>query len=95
MEFGRPFGPFGLMDIIGLDVIRDIEEQYFRNSEEERDWPPQFLEEMVKQRKWGVKSGQGFYAYPNPSYKNKDWLHKRGKYRENIGTKSAAMRKQL
>lgn len=27
MEFGTPFGPFGLMDIIGLDVVRDIEAQ--------------------------------------------------------------------
>jgi len=95
MEFGTPFGPFGLMDIIGLDVIRDIEEQYYLNSKDERDRPPQFLEEMVKQGKLGVKSGQGFYAHPNPAYQEADWLHKKGKYREDIRAKLVAMRKHV
>ncbi|UCD80243.1 MAG: 3-hydroxyacyl-CoA dehydrogenase family protein [Desulfobacterales bacterium] len=87
MEFGTPFGPFGLMDIIGLDVVRDIEKQYYLDSGEERDRPPGLLDDMISQGKLGVKSGQGFYKHPNPAYKEKEWLHKQGKYDEDIKTK--------
>jgi len=87
MEFGTPFGPFGLMDIVGLDVIRDIETQYYLDSGEERDKPPRMLEDMITRGKLGVKSGEGFYRYPNPDYKEKDWLYKQGKYFEDIQIK--------
>jgi 3-hydroxybutyryl-CoA dehydrogenase len=76
LSYGLSWGPFGLMDQIGLDVIRDIEQQYFLNSGEERDRPPQFLEEMVVQGRLGVKSGIGFYTYPDPAYKKPGWLKK-------------------
>lgn len=76
LSYGLPWGPFGLMDEIGLDVIRDIEQQYFLNSGEERDRPPQFLEAMVAQGRLGVKSGGGFYEYPHPAYKRAGWLKK-------------------
>jgi 3-hydroxybutyryl-CoA dehydrogenase len=87
MEFGTPFGPFGLMDIVGLDVIRDIEEQYYRDSKEQRDKPPMILDDMISRGKLGVKSGRGFYAYPNPAYKEPAWLLKQNPYREDIRTK--------
>ena len=51
MDFSTPFGPFGLMDIIGLDVVRDIEEQYYLDSGEERDRPPKLLDDMIGQGK--------------------------------------------
>jgi 3-hydroxybutyryl-CoA dehydrogenase len=87
MEFGTPFGPFGLMDIIGLDVVRDIEKQYYLDSGEERDKPPKLLDVMIDQGKLGVKSGEGFYAYPDPAYKNLHWLNKQGTYYEDISVK--------
>jgi 3-hydroxybutyryl-CoA dehydrogenase len=76
LEFHMPYGPFGLMDRIGLDVVRDIEKQYYLESGEERDKPPQMLEEMVAQGYLGVKSGRGFYTYPNPAYEQPGWLRK-------------------
>jgi 3-hydroxybutyryl-CoA dehydrogenase len=93
MEFGTEWGPFGLMDIIGLDVIRDIERQYYLDSGDERDKPPAFLERLVEEGKLGVKTGQGFYAYPNPPYKEPGWLHKQGVHREDISQKLDGMRK--
>jgi 3-hydroxybutyryl-CoA dehydrogenase len=90
MEFGTPYGPFGLMDIIGLDVVRDIEEQYYLDSGEERDKPPKILDDMIKRGKLGVKSGEGFYAYPDPAYKNLSWLHKEGPYYEDMSAKLAS-----
>jgi 3-hydroxybutyryl-CoA dehydrogenase len=76
LEFHMPYGPFGLMDAVGLDVIRDIEIQYYLDSGQERDKPPQMLEEMVAQGHLGVKSGRGFYTYPNPAYEQPGWLRK-------------------
>ena len=93
MEFGTEWGPFGLMDIIGLDVIRDIEQQYYLESADERDKPPAFLERMVEEDKLGVKTGKGFYAYPDPAYKEPGWLHKQGEHREDISQKLERMRK--
>jgi 3-hydroxybutyryl-CoA dehydrogenase len=84
MEFGTPFGPFGLMDIIGLDVVRDIEKQYYLDSKELRDKPPVLLDDMISKGKLGVKSGRGFYNYPNPAYKEQAWLLKEGPFREDI-----------
>ena len=77
MEFGTSFGPFGLMDIVGLDVIRDIENSYYQDSGDESDKPPKKLLEYIEQGKLGVKSGCGFYEYPNPAYTSSDWLRKR------------------
>ena len=91
MEFGTPFGPFGLMDIIGLDVVRDIEEQYYLDSGEKRDKPPKILDEMILHGKLGVKSGQGFYAYPDPAYKEQAWLLKKEPYREDIKAKMSEL----
>ena len=76
LEYGTSYGPFGLMDKIGLDVIRDIELLYYRESGEERDRPPEFLDRMVAEGRLGVKTGRGFYIYPNPRYTQAGWLTK-------------------
>lgn len=82
--FGSRIGPFGIMDEVGLDVIRDIEEQYFFESGEERDRPPEFLERMVEAGRLGVKTGRGFYGYPNPEYRAEGWLEKRPPWSEDM-----------
>jgi 3-hydroxybutyryl-CoA dehydrogenase len=64
------------MDEIGLDVVRDIEMQYYLDSGDEGDKPPAFLDEMIARGRLGVKSGQGFYSYPDPEYKRSGWLRK-------------------
>jgi len=76
MLFGTKWGPFGLMDDIGLDVIRDIENQYYKDSQEERDKPPPFLEDMIGRGRLGAKSGRGFYRHPHPEYLQEGWLTK-------------------
>lgn len=74
LEWETEFGPCGVMDYIGLDVVRDIELNYFRASGNPADRPPRFLEEMVAQGKLGMKTGEGFYRYPQPAYKRPGWL---------------------
>ena len=67
-------GPFGSMDRVGLDVVRDIEMVYYRNSGIESDAPPQFLLDKVERGELGVKAGKGFYTYPNPAFQESGWL---------------------
>jgi 3-hydroxybutyryl-CoA dehydrogenase len=72
--FDRPGGPFGSMDRIGLDVVRDIEMVYYNESGDESDFPPRLLLDRVERGDLGVKTGKGFYTYPNPAYEDPDWL---------------------
>jgi 3-hydroxybutyryl-CoA dehydrogenase len=72
--YKTPRGPFGDMDMIGLDVIRDIEMVYYQESGDEADAPPQFLQDMIARGELGVKTGKGFYSYPHPAYEEPGWL---------------------
>ena len=74
LEWETPIGPCGLMDLIGLDVVRDIEMVYFEESGDPSDRPPKLLLDMIENGKLGVKSGEGFYRYPNPAFKKLGWV---------------------
>ena len=67
-------GPFAMMDTVGLDVIHAIEMVYARDSGDPRDMPPQALQDKIDRGELGVKSGRGFYTYPNPEYQRPDFL---------------------
>ncbi len=69
------WGPFGLMDAVGLDVVYDIEMVYYNESGDPRDHPPQALKDKVEAGELGAKSGQGFYSYPEPEYQDPDFLN--------------------
>ncbi|BAV40597.1 3-hydroxyacyl-CoA dehydrogenase family protein [Mycobacterium ulcerans] len=62
-----PAGPFQLMDQVGLDVVLDIENHYA----DEFPYLPtnvrDLLRSYVDAGKLGVKTGEGFYTYPNSS----------------------------
>ena len=66
--------PFAQMDRIGLDVIRDIELHYAGESGDPADMPPPILAEKVDRGELGVKSGRGFYSYPDPAFARADFL---------------------
>jgi len=82
LEWRTGYGPFGLMDKVGLDVVRDIELSYYRESGDESDLPPRALEEMVERGDLGEKSGRGFYEYPDPAYLRPGWLRGEGRKEE-------------
>lgn len=71
---GMPRGPFGLMDHVGLDVIYDVEMVYYNESKDPTDHPPRALQAMIDRKELGLKSGKGFYSYPDPEYRNPDFL---------------------
>ena len=70
----NPIGPFGLMDMVGLDVVRDVEMVYYGESGDESDYPPRLLLDKIERGELGIKTGKGFYSYPNPRYQDPNWL---------------------
>jgi 3-hydroxybutyryl-CoA dehydrogenase len=76
MAMEAPLGPFVLMDRIGLDVIRDIEMVYYEESGDQSDAPPKVLMDKIENGELGVKTGKGFYTYPDPAYESPSFLRK-------------------
>src|SRR3954468_5388749 len=72
--FGTPYGPFGIMDMVGLDVVADIEASYQRVATDSADQPSAILHEKLKEGHLGEKSGRGFYTHPDPEYTRAGWL---------------------
>lgn len=58
-----PKGPFELMDVVGLDVVLDIEKHYAEARNDIPAEPRLYLEQFIKKGELGVKSGRGFYCY--------------------------------
>ncbi len=71
---GTSVGPFGMMDRVGLDVVRDIEMVYYRESGDESDAPPKLLLDKIERGELGMKTGKGFYTYPDPAFEAPGWL---------------------
>ena len=71
---GTGWGPFGLMDAVGLDVVWDIEMVYFKESQDPKDHPPEELKKKIEAGELGVKTGKGFYTYPDPEFSREDFL---------------------
>ncbi len=75
IKFGREKPPpFAQMDRIGLDVIRDIELLYADHSGDPEDRPKPILTERVERGELGLKTGRGFYVYPDPAWARPDFL---------------------
>ena len=72
--FGTPYGPFGIMDMVGLDVVADIETSYQKVATDPADQPSAILHDKLKEGSFGEKSGQGFYSHPAPAYLDSGWL---------------------
>jgi len=73
--WGTRYGPFGVMDGVGLDVVADIEESYIAVSPDPTDRRSKTLHALVSKGRLGEKTGHGFYDYPNPAYRQPHWPH--------------------
>lgn len=73
---GMGMGPFGMMDGVGLDVVYDIEMEYFKDSNDPKDRPPQRLKDMIDRGELGLKTKKGFYDWTNPEFARPDFIKK-------------------
>ncbi len=71
------FPPFWKADLEGLDTILEKLERY-EESHGERFAPPRTVKRLVAQGRLGLKSGQGFYSYPQTDAEGTVKLEKRG-----------------
>ena len=70
LGMSHPMGPLFLADFIGLDVCLSILNVLYEGFDDVKYKPCSLLEELVKNGKLGVKSGEGFYDY-SAGLKNK------------------------
>ena len=59
-EFGMPMGPIELADVVGLDVVMSVGKVFFSD---ENVTVPAPLAALIEQKKFGKKSGSGFYEW--------------------------------
>ncbi|NJO13229.1 MAG: hypothetical protein HC872_06925 [Gammaproteobacteria bacterium] len=59
-EFGMPMGPIELADVVGLDVIMSVGKVFFESPQAA---VPTILLRLVEQKKFGKKTGAGFYTW--------------------------------
>lgn len=75
LEHHAPMGPFGMMDLFGLDVVLDSWRQ--RHGDPDGGAVKariiEFLAARVQRGQLGMKSGCGYYSYPNPVYARPDF----------------------
>lgn len=77
LSYGVQFGPFALMDRVGLHSILRVEERYYEATQDPSDRPPKLLVDLVNSGRLGVISNAGFYDYPNPRFQREGWLEGR------------------
>ncbi len=64
-----PVGPLGALDAVGLDTTWAITDYWARRLDDEQlRANAAFLKEYVDRGELGIKTGRGFYTYPDPAY---------------------------
>ena len=66
LNWGVATGPFQRMDLVGLDVVLDIENHYAQEFPHLPENVRELLQSYIDAGKLGVKTGEGFYTYPQP-----------------------------
>lgn len=76
MVSGFESGPFKILDVIGLETAYNVE-IYWGNrlQDKQRLANAAYIKEnFIDKGKLGLKTGEGFYKYPNPKFKDPDFL---------------------
>ncbi|RLD87754.1 MAG: 3-hydroxyacyl-CoA dehydrogenase [Bacteroidetes bacterium] len=75
---GAKSGPFGILDLVGMQTVYNI-----TMMDAKRTNNPVLFEraekiktEFIDKGRMGISTGQGFYSYPNPEYKDPDFLNR-------------------
>ena len=72
-NFKMDRGPFGILDNIGLETVWHITNSLPDTKSQKF---AALLKNYVDAGKLGVKTGEGFYKYPNPTFQDKNFIQK-------------------
>ncbi|MEL7147032.1 MAG: 3-hydroxyacyl-CoA dehydrogenase family protein, partial [Bacteroidota bacterium] len=70
-NFKMDMGPFGILDTVGLDTAWHIVKA---RQDPKSVAFASLLKTYVDAGKLGTKTGEGFYKYPDPAYKQDDFI---------------------
>ena len=69
------YGPFGMMDSIGLNIVFEGGPNLFRDDTEvTQEQLMACVLSHVERGELGMKTGKGFYTYPNPAFQQPNFL---------------------
>lgn len=73
---GMKQGPFAIMDRVGLETVYNISHMLGEKLNDEASLARAafYKKNFIDRGKLGVKTGEGFYEYPNPKYQDTDFL---------------------
>jgi 3-hydroxybutyryl-CoA dehydrogenase len=73
---GAKIGPFGIIDMIGMNTVYNIALMNGTKNNDEKmiERANKIKNEWIDKGKLGIASGEGFYTYPNPKYQKLDFL---------------------
>ena len=73
---GTKMGPCAIMDMVGLETVYNIEKLWSERLNDKLGFAraEYFKKNFVDKNKLGMKTREGFYTYPNPKYKDPDFL---------------------
>ncbi|MGV0794052.1 3-hydroxyacyl-CoA dehydrogenase family protein [Mycolicibacterium sp. XJ1819] len=60
---GHPMGPFRLLDIVGMDIHKEVAMRLYEQFRDPRFAPPPLVDRMIASGDLGRKTGRGFYSY--------------------------------
>jgi 3-hydroxybutyryl-CoA dehydrogenase len=63
LGFGHTMGPLATVDLTGLDVMLHAANNIYRDTGDDKFFPPELLQRMVTAGDLGRKTGKGFYSY--------------------------------
>jgi 3-hydroxybutyryl-CoA dehydrogenase len=72
-NFKMPSGPFGILDAIGLETAWHVTNNQTDSKSQKF---AALLKTYVDAGKLGVKTGEGFYKYPNPAYQQENFVQR-------------------
>ena len=89
VRFKVPMGPYGIMDMIGLDLIFSEANPGQQASkmnvspdsvrlEKIQDKGRAYFQSFIERGEFGTKTGKGFYSYPAPCYAQAEFLNSTG-----------------
>jgi enoyl-CoA hydratase/3-hydroxyacyl-CoA dehydrogenase len=69
-----PMGPFGMIDLFGLPLLADgLQREGDSLKEMKRPQVLALLQSYIDRGELGMKTGRGFYQYPEPAYQQADF----------------------